>query len=103
MKMTETTTFNKSCCNRNRDKKTEETWYGYNGVIVMGNFLSEELINEIKDANEIIDVISQYIQVKRWVLLIKHCALFITKKPPLLLLIKKNKSINVLDAVKVGM
>ncbi|MDI9475504.1 MAG: DNA primase [Natronincolaceae bacterium] len=31
----------------------------------MGNFLSEELINEIKDANEIIDVISQYIQVKK--------------------------------------
>ncbi len=31
----------------------------------MGNFLSEELIDEIKDANEIVDVISQYIQVKK--------------------------------------
>ena len=30
----------------------------------MKNFLSEELINEVKDANEIVDVISQYIQVK---------------------------------------
>ncbi|MCK9267898.1 MAG: DNA primase [Alkaliphilus sp.] len=32
---------------------------------MMGNFLSEELIDEIKDANEIVDVISQYIQVKK--------------------------------------
>ncbi len=31
----------------------------------MGNFLSEGLVNEIKDANEIVDVISQYIQVKK--------------------------------------
>lgn len=30
----------------------------------MENFFPEELINEVKDSNEIIDVISQYIQVK---------------------------------------
>src|SRR5690554_6742755 len=30
----------------------------------MENFFPEELISEVKDANEIVDIISQYIQVK---------------------------------------
>ncbi|HZK57107.1 MAG TPA: DNA primase, partial [Clostridia bacterium] len=48
----------------------------------MGNFFSEELINEIKDANEIVDVISQYIQVKSVGLSYKALCPFHNEKTP---------------------
>lgn len=38
--------------------------YKHKKVIIMENFFPEELINEVKDRNEIIDIISGYIQVK---------------------------------------
>ncbi len=48
----------------------------------MGNFFSEELINEIKDSNEIVDVISQYIQVKAVGLSYKALCPFHNEKTP---------------------
>ncbi len=63
--------------------------------------ISENTIELIRTTADIVDVISSYMELKkkgRNFLVSVH---FMEKKHPLFLLIRKNKSINVLDVVLV--
>ncbi len=62
-----------------------------------------EIIDKIRQAADIVDIIGSYITLKKKVQITGDLALFIPKKQPLLVSVRQSKFLNALVAAKVVM